>query len=389
MMKKNTKSFFLYQRLLPHYRVPIYEKINEALKDELLVIYDTPPAQTAFIEKEEGLSFTTFKLKNIQLLGGKLFWQAFRKPMRLHGKPKAILIEANARILHLYALYIYCKLRRIPFIPWGHGGSRTRDIASGNYRDIINRWMVKAADAYICYSDGIKESLSRITSPEKLFVARNTLDSDTLIRIRKQLEARLETESPEAVKKQLGLEADYYLCFIGRLLADKEVDKFLQVLAQLQQESINIGALIIGDGPERKALENIVKNENLQQVHFLGNIADWETSGRYLYIADVMLMPGYVGLSVNHALCYGVPVITQATGANGPFHSPEVEFIIEGETGFICQHGSIPHMAEAVKQIISNRQFFREKTKDFFDTKLSISNMVNAVVDALKYTKTL
>jgi glycosyltransferase involved in cell wall biosynthesis len=384
-MKKATKKFFLYQRLLPHYRVPIYEKINNALKDELLVIYDTPPSQTAFIEQNEGLTFSTFKLKNFLLLGGKLFWQSFYQPIKAKGKPKAILIEANPRILSLYFLYIYCKLTHTSFIPWGHGGSRARDIASGNYRDTINRWLVNVSDAYICYSDGIKASLSRITSPEKLFVARNTLDSDALIHVRKELELK----TPENLKKEMGLEASHYLCFIGRLLPDKQIDVFLKVLGKLQQEGVNIGGIIMGDGPERHSLESLVKTENINQVHFLGNVPDWETSGKYLYISDAMLMPGYVGLSVNHALCYGVPVVTQTTGENGPYHSPEVEFIIEGETGFICQNGSLQHMAAAVKQILTNRQTFREKTKTYFDTKLSVNNMVQAVVDALKYTHTL
>ena len=385
MMKNGAKNIFLYQRLLPHYRVPVYEKINQALHDELVVIYDAPPSQAAFIEKNDGVAFTTFKLKNYLLLGGKLFWQSFYRPIASLGKPKAIMIEANPRILSLFLLYVYCKLNRIPFIPWGHGGSRTRDINSGDYRDVINKWLAKASDAYICYSDGIKASLSRITSPEKLFVARNTLDSDMLISIRKQLER----EKTEDLKKSMGLEAIHYLCFIGRLLPDKQVDVFLQVLGILQEEGVNIGGIIIGDGPERNTLETKVKTENLDQVHFLGNIADWETSGKYLYVSDVMLMPGYVGLSVNHALCFGVPVVTQDTGEKGPYHSPEVEFIINGETGFICRNGSSQHMVSCVKKILSERQIYREKTKAFFDKKLLISNMVNAVVDALKYTKTI
>ena len=383
MTKKADKKIFLYQRLLPHYRVPVYEKINQALNNKLLVIYDTPPSQTAFIEKNEDLGFTTFKLRNFLLLGGKLFWQFFYKPITAFGKPKAILIEANPRILSLYFLYIFCKLTHTPFIPWGHGGSRSRDIASGNYRDIINRWIVKSSDAYICYSDGIKDSISRITPSEKLFVARNTLDSDTLIPIRK----KLEREKPEKLKKELGLEATYYLCFIGRLLPEKQINLFLKVLGILQEDGLNIGGIIMGDGPEKEALETQVLIENLNHVHFLGNIANWEISGKYLYVSDVMLMPGYVGLSVNHALCFGVPVITQAAGENGPYHSPEVEFIIKGETGFICQNGSLKDMVNAVKNILSERQIFRKKTKAYFDTKLSVNNMVQAVVDALRYTQ--
>lgn len=381
----SARNIFLYQRLLPHYRVPVYEKINKALNDELLVIYDAPPQQAAFIEKNDNLTFRTFKLKNYLLLGGKLFWQPYYKPIASLGRPKAVMIEANPRILSLFFLYVYCRLTRIPFIPWGHGGSRTRDIASGDYRDTINRWVAKVSDAYICYSDGIKVSLSQFTTPEKLFVARNTLDSDMLIHIRGQLEQ----EKPENLKKQLGLDATYYLCFIGRLLPDKQIDVFLQVLGLLQQQGVNIGGIIMGDGPERNALEVKTKTEKIEQVHFLGNIADWETSGKYLYVSDVMLMPGYVGLSVNHALCFGVPVVTQATGEKGPYHSPEVEYIVDGKTGYICNHGSLDHMISCVQQLLTNRDAYREKTKAYFDAKLSVGTMVNAVVDALRYTKAI
>lgn len=381
-MTKIIPNIFLYQRQLPHYRVPVYEAINKVLNNKFLVIYDTPPSQAAFIEKNDNLTFSTYKLKVHFLLKGKLYWQSFYKPIRALIKPKAILIEANPRILSLYFLYIYCKLTGTPFIPWGHGGSRSRDITSNDYRDVLNRWMAKASDAYICYSDGIKESLSRITSAEKLFVARNTLDSKLLLNIRNQLESN----NPEDLKRQLGLKADYYLCFIGRLLADKQVDLFLDVLGKLQQAGVNIGGIIIGDGPEKEKLKSIAEKEKLNEIHLLGNISEWEISGKYLYVSDVMLMPGYVGLSVNHAFCFGLPVITQATGENGPFHSPEVEYIEDGETGYICENGNSDHMVTCVQQIINNRSVFREKTKNYFDTNLSIDNMVNAVVEALQYT---
>jgi glycosyltransferase involved in cell wall biosynthesis len=50
-----------------------------------------------------------------------------------------------------------------------------------------------------------------------------------------------------------------------------------------------------------------------------------------LRIAAAVVIPGKVGLAVNHAFAHGVPVITRLSD----LHAPEVEYIRPGHNGLI------------------------------------------------------
>lgn len=374
---------YLFQRIITHYQLPVYKKLNELLKNELVFICGQQVREGYFFDvSEDKLPFRTVKVKNFWFNGETAVWQNFLVPFKKYKRPDVVIMEQSPRILSLFPLFLYCRWKNIPFILWGHGGSRRRSVSeSDNVKDMMHRWLIRKADAFICYTDGIKDELSKITEKQKLFVARNTLDTETLFSIR----SKLEKEGRETVKNKLGLKRKNYICFIGRLLEDKQVDYLIDVYELIKKRIADSGLLLIGDGPERNYIEGYVSKNGLKDVYFLGGIDDWEQSGQYLYVSDVMVMPGYVGLSVNHAFCFGLPVITQAGDKNGPFHSPEIEYIIDGETGFICQKGNKEEMTQAITKVFDNKSFFNEKVTTFCKNKLSIDAMVYAIKEAVDF----
>ncbi|MHC4122155.1 MAG: glycosyltransferase family 4 protein [Planctomycetota bacterium] len=328
------------------------------------------------------MTFKNMQLKNIWLGGEKVVWQNFTEVFRRYGRPQAVISEHGSRILSSYPLLAYCKIKKIPIILWGHGGSRKRSISkSWALKDKIHRQLIRHADAYICYTDGIKEELAKITNPEKLFVARNSLDTDTLFQIR----SRLEDIGREKIKEELGLEKKFYLCFIGRLLNSKRADQCLEVYRKLKQHINDLGLIIIGDGPEKKKLLACVEKDKQGDVIFTGEIADWEISSRYLYCSDAMLIPQSAGLAINHAFSFGLPVITQENPTHGPFHGPEIEYITNKQTGFICAHNDIDQMAACAKQIIENKAYFTNQVDTYCRNYLSLEMMVDGMVNTIDF----
>jgi glycosyltransferase involved in cell wall biosynthesis len=68
-------------------------------------------------------------------------------------------------------------------------------------------------------------------------------------------------------------------------------------------------------------------------VHFAGEIRDQAAVARYLRVASAVVIPGALGLAVNHALAHGLPVITRDT----PLHGPEIEYLTPGKDSFVVQ----------------------------------------------------
>lgn len=49
-------------------------------------------------------------------------------------------------------------------------------------------------------------------------------------------------------------------------------------------------------------------------------------------------MAGATGLSVNHALAYGLPVVAFPRGPQGPCHCPVVDYVCQGHAGWLAEH---------------------------------------------------
>ena len=376
-------TVFLYQRVLVHYRLPIFKRLNEKLHDNLIVFYGQPVKREFFFNlPENSMPFRTVQAKDIRFRGETAVWQNFWKPFQRFGQPAAVIIEHNPRILYLFPLFFYCKFQKIPFILWGHGGSRRRIVSeSTHFKDRIHRWLIRKADGYISYTHKIKKELSKVTDKKKVFVAQNTLDTEALFAIRNALERK----GKKAVRQKLGLNQERYICFVGRLLPAKQVDYLIEVYENIKIKNPDTGMIIIGDGPQKGFLEELAADKHLRDIIFTGGISDWVKSGMYLYVSDVMVMPGYVGLSVNHAFCFGLPVITQHSSDDGPYHSPEVEFIENGKTGFICKTGDKVEMAAAVVKVFENRDYFRKSTINYCENHLSLETMVDGIKKALDF----
>lgn len=133
------------------------------------------------------------------------------------------------------------------------------------------------------------------------------------------------------------------LGFVGRLRAEKNV----RLLADIEKKLVAAGVanfkfLIVGDGSERRWLE-----ENLQNAEFTGFI-DGEPLAEAYANMDIFLFPSETdafGNVVQEANCSGVPAIV--TNLGGP------KFIVKhGETGFIAENAD--DFTKRVQELMDN-----------------------------------
>jgi glycosyltransferase involved in cell wall biosynthesis len=379
------KKVYFYQTLIPQYRVPIWRRLSDAVDGELIVIHGQPASEHIHVTDSK-FPFSTCQVVNYWLAGERLMWQPFWQPFLQYGCPDVVISSQNPRTISLFLLFACCRAASIPIILYGHGGSRKRRLLSSRHpADMVHKWFIRHCDAFICYTDEARNELAAITDSDKLFVARNTLDTDILFALRRSLDR----EGRGKIRHRLNLtKSDHYLCFIGRLVEAKRVDLLLRALSHLQARGVNVGGVVIGDGPQRGCLEELAMSLDLKDVRFTGAILQWELSAPYLYASDVLVNPGYVGLSVNHALSFGLPVVTQEQGEEGPFHSPEVAFIETGRTGFFARNNDIDDLVKKVVLALDRIEAMRMDCIRYAEDELSVDRMIGGFVDGLEYVQT-
>ena len=152
----------------------------------------------------------------------------------------------------------------------------------------------------------------------------------------------------------------------------KRVTDVVRIFATIR-EQIPVKLLLVGEGPERLFVQQLVKELKLSEdVLFLG---EQEYIGQLMNCADLFFLPSEqesFGLVALEAQSCGVPVIGAATGG-----LPEV--VEDGKTGFLLPVGDISGMAQKSLELLSRNDQYeafhkesRKRVLDYFDSKLII-----------------
>ncbi|MBQ2622891.1 glycosyltransferase [Candidatus Saccharibacteria bacterium] len=169
--------------------------------------------------------------------------------------------------------------------------------------------------------------------------------------------------------------------YVGRVDPEKKVGTVIE--AFLKAEVDNSQMVIVGDGVDKAKLEN--KFGKLDDIHFLGRVAGDDLYELYK-IGDVFATASEIetqGIVLIEAAACGLPVIAVDKGAVS-------EVCLDEENGYLCEPGSVPEIAAAIKKILSDeklRERFAKKSleiakgHDFETTLDKFINIYNKVVE--------
>ena len=150
----------------------------------------------------------------------------------------------------------------------------------------------------------------------------------------------------EEARKRIGISGNIILS-AGRLVPWKGFLMLIKLMPQLLQTNQFFRLVIMGDGPDMKMLQTVVRNLGLERKVFLVGRKNASEAALYLAAADVFVLnTAYEGFShqVVEAMAAGVPVVTTAVGGNR-------EIVTQGEDGLLVRYNDEFNLAEAIKTI--------------------------------------
>lgn len=150
-----------------------------------------------------------------------------------------------------------------------------------------------------------------------------------------------------ATRSELRLSAGVVAISVGRLIARKGYE----TLIEAWQGVIGADLYIIGAGPLRAKLENMIESHGLtHRVHLLGAVPDAEKHSM-LAVADLYVSAAHhegFGIVFLEAMYAGLPIVAPNEGG-------QTDFLVDGTHAILVDSGSPDAIAEAVNQLATNQ----------------------------------
>jgi len=152
--------------------------------------------------------------------------------------------------------------------------------------------------------------------------------------------------SAESILEDIGVRGETFLMTVARLEPMKRIDHIVRVTSRLHTCGRPVYSLIIGDGSQRRELEQLAEELRMSAyILFLGQRSqDWIST--VLPRASVIASP-HMGRALTEAALSAVPIVAYD-------FDWQREIVVSGETGYLVRDGDWQEMASKIHFLIDN-----------------------------------
>lgn len=355
----------LQQRVFPSYRAPFFKALAATCSSGMSLCVGQPRTGEAIDTVAEFKQGRLFNARNLHFFSGGAYlcWQAGLLSWLKIWQPQVLIMEANSRYLNSPVALRWMHARGCPVIGWGLGAPEPQGSFVEMRRQTRRRFLA-SFDALIAYSiQGAKEYAAAGIDPKQIFVAPNAVAG--------------RPTAPPPVRPDEKPSASLTTLFVGRLQARKRVDLLILACARLP-EGLQPELLIVGDGPERTALEVLALKE-YPRTQFLGAKHGAELAPFYER-ADLFVLPGTGGLAVQQAMSYALPIIVaEADGTQSD--------LVRAENGWLVPPGDLDALTERLASALGDLARLRRMGAASYrvvDQEINLEKMVEVFARAIQ-----
>jgi glycosyltransferase involved in cell wall biosynthesis len=345
----------IFQEIIPHYRIPLFNAIGKDPDISLSVAYDgTTKFNNSADNDFEAVPYANkrigkfFRIKNIRNL--------------INGYDQIIFIADLRWLPTIVALFFLKGKSKVYF--WGIGMSSEQGIRKKPFLDRVRFILSDISSGTILYSKKIAGYyFENVKKKNQIYVAANTI---SVKRFPFPTNERTKILSIGSFKEYKNL---------GNLII-----AFEQIIDKIPS---NITLDFIGDGEEEGKLKAMVQKFGLQnRVIFWGRMESDDEIFKIISHAIVSVSPTQAGLSVLHSMALGCPFLTAEDAITGG-----ERFYIEDNINSYFYDGTIDRLAEKIIWIINNQSINNQvalNAYEFYHNKCSIQNYADSFITIIK-----
>jgi len=277
----------------------------------------------------------------------------------LRGKYNVILLREDYPVM-CHLAYFAAKIKKIPTLLTTERTYRPKGLKGLLLRlfDVtVNSVLRNGANAYTAHCTAAIDFVEKnLGTSRKMILTPAGIDINSF--------------NPQLIKDSVYLkDGDPKLLTVARLHEYKGIEYLMKALRNTVQEAREIKLYILGKGPEKKKLEKLAKDMEIENNVFFMNIAIPNHEMPKLYSeCDIYVQPSIIepfGIAVLEAMACGKPVVGTKTGGM-------LDTIVDGVTGFSVPPGDAGELYGAIIRLVK-------------DSDLRLKMGENARKEALRY----
>ncbi len=288
------------------------------------------------------LDWAVFRPNRFFRIAGRTFiWQPCRDEAL---NSDLVIADEGGRLLLNYWLLAQQYRRRVRVAFWGHGGSLNA-LRASRLSEAVKRRVFRLPHWWFAYTEGAKRRIVALGyPPDRITVTQNASSTELL----RERIAALGSSEQDAVREEFALDGGPVGLFLGSLYDDKRLDYLLEAGDHVYKKQPRFRLVIAGDGPNRRDLAVAVSTRPYARL--VGPVED-DRKALLLATADVLLLPGAVGLALVDGFAAGLPTLTTSV----PTHGPEIEYLQHGVNGLILPSDSSPReYGESILEVLTD-----------------------------------
>lgn len=257
------------------------------------------------------------------------------------------LLHVHYAIPHASAAYMAKQIlkkegKQIPVITTLHGTDITLVGRDKTYAPVV-AFSINESDAITAVSNNLRnETFKNFDIRKDIEVIVNFVDV-----------SRFRRKPIDAFKKMIAPDGERVLMHASNFRKLKRIPDVIKIFKEVN-DKIPSRLMLIGDGPERQAAEELCRELHLcDEIRFVGKQEQMED---ILAIADLFLLPSEYesfGLAALEAMAAGVPVVTSNAGGL-------TEINIPGETGYLGNVGDVKTMGQQAIKILRDNEVLKQ-----------------------------
>lgn len=268
--------------------------------------------------------------------------------IKKNGKPDCLICHFSYPIAN--TAMILSREFKIPFMVVEHNSGYFRNLYNDKQKTVIINALSKA-NKVIAVSNFLKQKLLSMGVKNKIKVIGNIVDDKIFFPSKKKINNKL------------------MLLIVCELVRKKKVHQLLYILERILKKTKKFHLNIIGDGPEREKLEELVIKRNLKNnVNFLGILSKSKIS-HYMQKSDFLLSVSKIetfGITIAEAISCGLPCILINSGGPKDFVNSSNSHLVNNYKDF---------QKILIKSIYKKKIFKKNKMHLHIKSKFSVRNI--------------